>query len=140
MPDARMAPMPFPVTGGGTSNSLHLAAAGDPDKQKLAFEFIETAAEPKFQEMYTEMTLSPASRKGALTEKAIEAQPVLKTVNDAAQHAVDVFPSLPAVRAGYNDFSQAVMRAGLRLQTTDDPTATVMADLQGELQQRVPLE
>ncbi|HEY4203174.1 MAG TPA: sugar ABC transporter substrate-binding protein [Devosiaceae bacterium] len=139
MADARMALLPFPKTAGGMSNSLHLSATTDPEKQKLAWEFIRTAAEPKFQEMYTEMTYSPASRQGALTPETIASNPVLKTVNDAAVGAIDVFPTIPAVRAAYNDYSTALTQAGIRLQTTSDPTATVMGDLQNELQQRIPL-
>jgi len=46
---------------------------------------------------------------------------------------------VPAVRAGYNDFATQVTKAAMRMISTQDPTARVLADLQRELERAVPL-
>lgn len=139
MPDARMAAAPFEVTPGTMSNSLHLAASTPAEKQDLAWEFIKVATEPQFQETYTAMTFSPASREGALSAEAIAKEPVLEVVNTAAQAAVEIFPTVPAIRANYNEYANYLTQAGIRLQTTEDPVEQIMADLQAELERRIPL-
>lgn len=139
MPDARMAALPFEIVPGTMSNSLHLATGTPDDKKALAWEFIQVATEPQFQETYTAMTFSPASREGALSAEAIAAEPVLEVVNTAAQAAVEIFPTVAAIRANYNEYANYLTQAGIRLQTTEDPTAQVMADLQAELERRIPL-
>jgi len=137
---ARMGYVPFDVTPGAMSNSLHIAAATEPAKQDLAWEFIKLAAEPEFQESYTALTFSPASRNGALSADAIAKEPVLEIVNNAAQVSIDSYPTVPKVLANYNEYANYLKEAGIRLQVTDDPTAQVLADLQAELERRIPLD
>jgi multiple sugar transport system substrate-binding protein len=140
VPHARMGNVPFEIVAGGVSNGLHVAAATPPEKQELAWEFIKLATQPEFMEKYTASTYSPAARVGALSEAAIAADPVLKVVADAAAVAVDTYPTVPAVQANYNEYANLLTQAGIRLQTTDDATATVLAELQAELERRVPLK
>jgi hypothetical protein len=90
-------------------------------------------------ETYTTMTYSPAARVGALSEASIAADPVLQYVGDAAAVAVDTHPTAPAVLANYNEYANYLTQAGIRLQTTDDPTETVLSELQAELERRIPL-
>jgi ABC-type glycerol-3-phosphate transport system substrate-binding protein len=135
-----MGNVPFEIVAGGVSNGLHVAAATPPEKQELAWEFIKLATQPEFMEKYTASTYSPAARVGALSEAAIAADPVLKVVADAAAVAVDTYPTVPAVQANYNEYANLLTQAGIRLQTTDDATATVLAELQAELERRVPLK
>lgn len=65
---------------------------------------------------------------------------MLKYVADAAAVAVDTYPTVPAVQANYNEYANLLTQAGIRLQTTDDPTETVLSELQAELERRVPLK
>ncbi len=139
VPHARMGAVPFEITTGGVSNGLHVAAATPSEKQDLAWEFIKFATQPEFMASYTASTYSPAARVGALTEEAIAADPVLKFVADAAAVAVDTHPTNPTVQANYNEYANLLMQAGIRLQTTDDATETVLSDLQAELERRIPL-
>jgi hypothetical protein len=64
----------------------------------------------------------------------------LKAINDEAARAQNLFPSVPAVRAGYNDFATQVTKAAMRMISTQDPTPRVLADLQRDLERELPLK
>ena len=128
-PNLRIAGLPFAVTPGGASNSLHLAAKTDAKKKEAAWNFIEMAASPEWQHRYA-LTGSPAPRKGAVTAADLGAKPQLKVVNDEAAKARNLFPEVQAVRANYNDFATLVTKAAMKMISTQEPTAKAMADLQ----------
>ena len=138
-PNLKIAALPFPVTPGGASNGLHLAAKTDAKKKDAAWRFIEMAAQPEWQNRYA-LTGSPAPRKGALTAADIAAKPQLKTINDEAAKARNLFPEVQAVRANYNDFATLVTKAAMKMISTPEPTAKALADLQAELERQVPLK
>lgn len=138
-PDIKMARLPFPHTSGATSNSLHLAVDTEDDKKELAWKFIQVATSPEFMASYTAQTYSPAGRMDALSAEAMEKDPVLKIVADAAAEAVDNFPPSLTVQANYNEYAKYLTSAGLRLQGTDEPTEKILAELQAELERRLPL-
>jgi len=138
-PNLRIGALPFPVTPGGASNSLHLAAKTDAKKKEAAWNFIVMAASPEWQSRYA-LTGSPAPRKGALTAADLAAHPHLKVINDEAAKAHNLFPEVQAVRAEYNDFATLVTRAAMRMISTQDPTPAVLSDLQAELARQLPLK
>jgi len=138
-PQLKVAGLPFPVEPGGASNSIHIAAKADAKKKEAVWNFILLAASPEWQRAYG-LTGSPAPRKNALTAADLAAHPHLKTINDEAARAQNLFPSVPAVRAGYNDFATQVTKAAMRMISTQDPTPRVLADLQRELERAVPLK
>jgi len=138
-PNLRITGLPFPVTPGGASNSLHLAAKTDAKKKEAAWNFIQMAASPEWQNKYA-LTGSPAPRKGAVTAADIAAKPQLKVVNDEAAKAHNLFPEVQAVRANYNDFATLVTKAAMKMISTQEPTAKALADLQAELERQVPLK
>src|SRR6187455_1701728 len=125
-PDLKITGLPFPVTPGGASNSLHLAAKTDAKKKEAAWNFIQMAASPEWQNKYA-LTGSPAPRKGAVTAADIAAKPQLKVVNDEAAKAHNLFPEVQAVRANYNDFATLVTKAAMKMISTQEPTAKAMA-------------
>lgn len=137
-PNLRVAALPFPVTPGGASNSLHLATKTDAKKKEAAWNFIQLATTPEWQRRYA-LTGSPAPRRNVLTAADIAAQPQLKLINDEAAKAQNLFPTVQGVRANYNDFANLVTKAAMRMISTQDPTQRVLADLQKELERSVPL-
>jgi multiple sugar transport system substrate-binding protein len=137
-PNLKIAGLPFPVTPGGASNSLHLAAKTDAKKKEAAWNFVQMAASPEWQHRYA-LTGSPAPRKGVVTAADIAAKPQLKVVNDEAAKARNLFPEVQAVRANYNDFATLVTKAAMKMISTQEPTAKALADLQAELEKQVPL-
>jgi multiple sugar transport system substrate-binding protein len=138
-PHLRIGALPFPVTPGGASNSLHLAVKTDAKKKDAAWNFIVMAASPEWQSRYA-LTGSPAPRKGALTAAELAANPHLKLINDEAAKAHNLFPAVQGVRAEYNDFATLVTKAAMRMISTPDPTPKVLADLQSELARQLPLK
>jgi len=138
-PHLKIAGLPFPVTPGGASNSLHITAKTDAKKKEAAWRFIELAASPEWQNRYA-LTGSPAPRKGALKASDIAAKPALKIVNDEAAKAHNLFPELQPVRANYNDFATLVTKAAMKMISTPEPTAKALAELQTELERQVPLK
>lgn len=138
-PHLRIAPLPFAATPGGASNSLHMAAKADAKKKQAVWNFIAMAASPEWQNRYA-LTGSPAPRRGALTAADLAAQPHLKLINDEAARARNLFPEVQAVRVGYNDFATAVTKAAMRMVSSAEPTAKVLADLQSELERALPLK
>jgi multiple sugar transport system substrate-binding protein len=138
-PSLKIGALPFPVTPGGASNSLHIAAKSDPRKKDAAWNFILMAASPEWQERYA-LTGSPAPRRNVLTAADLAKQPQLKVINDEAARAQNLFPTVQAVRANYNDFATPVTKAAMRMISTQEPTAKVLADLQKELEGSLPLK
>jgi multiple sugar transport system substrate-binding protein len=138
-PSLRVGALPFPVTPGGASNSLHIAARTDPAKKDAAWNFIAMAASPEWQERYA-LTGSPAPRRNVLTAADLAKAPQLKVINEQAARAQNLFPTAQAVRANYNDFATPVTKAAMRMISTQEPTAKVLADLQKELEGSLPLK
>lgn len=138
-PHLKVAALPFAVPTGGASNSLHIPAKIDARKKDAAWKFIQLAMTPEWQAKYA-LTGSPAARKNALSADQLAANPHLKVINEEAGKAQNLFPTVAAVRANYNDFAAHVTRAGLKLIASNEPTDKVMADLQRELERAVPLK
>jgi len=138
-PNLKIGALPFPVTPGGVSNSLHLATKTEAKKKEAAWNFIQMAASPEWQSRYA-LTGSPAPRKGALTAADLAANPHLKVINDEAAKAHNLFPEVQPVRAQYNDFATLVTKSAMRMISTPDPTSKVLADLQAELTRELPLK
>jgi len=138
-PNLKVGALPFPIVPGGASNSIHIAAKTDAKKKEAVWNFIVMAASPEWQRAYG-LTGSPAPRKNALSAADLAAHPHLKIINEEAGKAQNLFPSVPAVRAGYNDFATQVTKAAMRMISTQEPTAKVLADLQKELERAVPLK
>ena len=138
-PNLRIGALPFQVTPGGASNSLHIAVKTDAKKKEAVWNFIQMAASPEWQNRYA-LTGSPAPRKGALSASDLAANPHLKVINDEAAKARNLFPEVQKVRAEYNDFATLVTKAAMKMISTQEPTAKVMAELQAELERNVPLK
>jgi multiple sugar transport system substrate-binding protein len=134
----KMGMMPFAKIPGGTSNSLHIPAKIDPEKRKLVWEFIKMTTTPEWQAKFTSLTTSPAPRRDALTAADVASRPELALINKAAAESVNLFPESIAIRENYNEFAKIFVEHGLKLMTSERPTADIMRDLQAEMTKRVP--
>ena len=138
-PALKMAPLPFPVITGGASNGLHLPVRLDAQKKKLVWEFIVLAASPAWQEKYVQLTGSPAGRVGVISSAQAKADPHLAMIAQAAEQAENLFPMQPALRENFNEFATLFSRAVVRMQSSSQPTAAILANLQKQLVAAVPL-
>jgi multiple sugar transport system substrate-binding protein len=93
---------------------------------------------PEWQAKFTSLTTSPAPRRGALSAADVSTRPELALINKAAAESVNLFPESIAIRENYNEFAKIFVEHGLRLMTSDRPTADIMRDLQAEMTKRVP--
>lgn len=139
-PHLKVAMMPFPVVPGGTSNSIHIPAKIALERAKLVGDFITMIAQPEWQAKYTLAIKVPAPRKGAFTPEMAAADPLLATSAKASEAAVNIFPQTPAARTNYAQIARLVGEAGIRFVNSDRPTATILKDLQDQLNRRVPLK
>jgi multiple sugar transport system substrate-binding protein len=135
----KVARLPFPKVTGGTSNSLHMAASLAPAKRDAVWKLMALAATPEWQEKYTILSAAPAPRRGAITAATAAKLPHLPLIAESAANAVSVFPSLPALQQSYNEYAAIFGRAMMRLISTQEPTAAVLANLERELERAVPL-
>ncbi len=138
-PSLKMAQLPFPVITGGASNSLHMPARIDPRKRKLVWEFFLLAASPPWQERYVQLTGSPAGRSGMINVEQAKRDPHLAAIVQAADRAVNLFPTQGELRENYNEFATLFSRAVVRMQSSPQPTELILANLQKELNAAVPL-
>jgi len=137
-PHLKMGMMPFARIPGGTSNSLHIPAKIDTEKRKLVWEFIRMTTTPEWQAKFTLLTSSPAPRRNALSPAELASHPDLALVNRAASESVNLFPESIAIRENYNEFAKIFVEHGLKLVTTERPTADILRDLSAEMTKRVP--
>jgi multiple sugar transport system substrate-binding protein len=138
-PHLKVARVPFPTVTGGSSNGLHMAATLPREKQEHVWKFMELVASPKWQEQYGILSASPAPRVGSVTEETIRRLPHLKLIQEAAATAVSTFGSIPAVKENYNEFAVIFGRAVMKMISTAEPTAAILAALDADLQRAVPL-
>ena len=134
----KVAMMPFARVPGGTSNSLHIPAKIEAEKRKYVWEFIRMTTTPEWQAKFTLLTSSPAPRRNALSAAELNARPELALVNRAAAESVNLFPESVTIRENYNEFAKIFVESGLKLITSDRPTADIMRELQAEMNKRVP--
>lgn len=138
-PYVKVARQPFPNVPGAVSNSLHVAASADSETQQQVWEFIELAASPEWQRKYAELYQVPPAREGAITQQALADTPELRLFDETTAQAVSVVPQANNIRANYERYSSIIRSGMLRLQTTDTPTATVLRDVQRELESEVKI-
>ncbi|WP_342364290.1 ABC transporter substrate-binding protein [Terrarubrum flagellatum] len=136
----KAAMMPFPVIPGGTSNSIHIPAKLDPQRQQLVWEFIEMISKPEWQTKYTQAIKVPAPRKGSFTPDMAAADPMIALAAKASEAAVNIFPTTDAARTNYNQIAKMVGESGMRLINSDRPTEAILKELQDQLNRRVPLK
>ncbi len=139
-PHLKIMKPPFPVALGGAAQSLHIAAGLDPETRDAAWSFIEFLTRKEWQERWTVLTTAPTGLNGVLTPELAKEYPQLEVVNAASEGVRPTFPSDTGIRSNLNEFTQILMRSGVRLLSTEDPTADVLAETQAELERTFPLE
>ncbi|SOD62863.1 carbohydrate ABC transporter substrate-binding protein, CUT1 family [Streptomyces zhaozhouensis] len=133
-PHLKVARAPFPHVPGGVSNSIHMPAGIEGRKADAVWDLIALASSPEWQRRYTEVTLNPAPREDSATARALEETPELALFQRLADEAVSIFPGHQTHRERFGRVSDLVSAAATSLITTDEPTASIAAHLQDELE------
>jgi multiple sugar transport system substrate-binding protein len=108
----RVAPLPTSgVIYGGASNVLAIPAGLSPEREQLAWEFIELFTSQEWQSKYATIAGQPPARAGVLTEEILEQNPNMRQYVVAADTAKDYIP--PLLAEDYTRFRDLVIEATL---------------------------
>jgi multiple sugar transport system substrate-binding protein len=138
-PNLKIMQTPFDVAVGGAVNSMHIAAAASPEQQDAAWAYIEFISSEEWQQRWAELTVSPPAMVGAITPELVERQPMLQTISEAVDDVESAWPSDEGIRSNLNEFRDILTRMGVRLLSSQDPTETIAAETQAELERTFPL-
>lgn len=138
-PGLKMVAVPFTPHTGGAANSLHIPAGISAERKELVWQFIQLAMQPEWQRRYFVLTSSPPGLPGALTPEETAAAPHLAIVGEGATNAESFIPTLQPIQENVNEFVQILMRAAVRILTTNDPVARICEQIQAELSRAIPL-
>lgn len=133
----QVAPPPFKVYPGRLANNLSLPESIPPEKKEWAWKFIELAASPEWQRKYAELTQNPPAMKDVLTPDIYDKYPQLKVFSDLSKDAVNIMPPSENIMKNYNEFSNLIQDAMMRMMTTKDSTEAILTDLQNQLNAKV---
>lgn len=132
-PHLKTAKAPFAQQPGFPSNSIHIAADIDDDKADAVWNFITSLTTPEMQTKYAQLYTAPAPRKGAVTPELIKSIPELGLFQQTTDSAINATPDSQDLVANFTEVQKLIVDACVRLQTTNDPTAGIMADLQDKV-------
>lgn len=104
------------------------------ERKDLVWELIQIAAEPEFQAMWPEMINAAPGLKDVITDEMSADNPVLGVLGQNMANSVPEFPDSQNFKANFGEIQQRIIDAIMRLQTGDEPTMTVLEDLQSQLE------
>ncbi|WP_324668017.1 ABC transporter substrate-binding protein [Geochorda subterranea] len=131
-PYVKVARVPFAHVPSGPSNVIAMPASLSPEKKRLVWEFIFQLTRPENQQAYSELTGSPAPRKGAVSEELRRSSLGMQVFAEAVAEAeVSFMPR--GYEVEFAQFSDTVVRGLMRLAVTDLPTSTILAEMEREL-------
>lgn len=130
---------PFPKIPGAVSNSLAIPASASDEVKAAACDFLAVVASPEMQKRYSELVQVPAPGPDSVPDSLKASFPQIEMMAEAGAKATSVYPPDAAVTENYGEFSKIVIEGLTRLISTDDDTATVMQDVQTQLESAVPL-
>lgn len=105
LPDIGVALMPFPNQTAGASNGF--AIARNQKHKDLAWEFIQMVSSPAWMRKYGEMAGVTPARQGALSAKALQQAPWLKTFADVEKTGKNYL--IPGLEPFQNEIDKTVM-------------------------------
>jgi multiple sugar transport system substrate-binding protein len=132
-PKLKAAPPPFENTVALVGTSLSIPAGISEERKDLVWEFIQVAAEPEFQGMWAGSIDAAPGRTGSITSEQVQERPELEVVAQTIASAQPEFPDSANFRANFGEIEQHIIDAMMRLLTTDEETAAVLADLESQL-------
>jgi multiple sugar transport system substrate-binding protein len=128
----RVAQTPFSGTVyGGASNVLAIPADIAPERQELAWEFIQLFTTSEWQAAYATIAGQPPARTGVLDAEFLAANPNMEQYVEAAAAARDYLP--PAYVNEYTRFRDLAVEATLSAVVQDQDYDQVLDQFQAEL-------
>ncbi len=125
---------PQPTSGevyGGASNVLAIPAGLDPEREQLAWEFIELFTSPEWQAKYATIAGQPPARAGVLSDEILAENPNMQQYVQAADNARDYIP--PGLEEDYTRFRDLVIEATLAVVVQGQDPDAALDQLQAEV-------
>jgi multiple sugar transport system substrate-binding protein len=132
-PHLKVARVPLPQTPGFPSNSIHIAADIDDDRKAAVWDYIRSLLTHDVQVDYARSYKVPSPRKDVLGPELVSETPALELFQKETEKANVAQPDNKKVQENFNEFQKLIIDAVVRLQSTTDPTSTVLADLQDKV-------
>jgi multiple sugar transport system substrate-binding protein len=132
-PHLKVARVPLPQTPGFPSNSIHIAADIDDDRKAAVWDYIRSLITHDVQVDYARSYKVPSPRKDVLGPELVSETPALELFQKETEKANVAQPDNKKVQENFNEFQKLIIDAVVRLQSTNDPTSTVLADLQDKV-------
>ncbi|MFC0529520.1 ABC transporter substrate-binding protein [Phytohabitans kaempferiae] len=133
LPKIQAAPSPFQNSIALVGTSLSIPKGISDERKQLVWELIETAAKPEIQALWAEKVYAAPGRVGVVPAELATRLPVVGVVEKNVENAVPEFPPSDNFRANFGEIEKTIIDAMMRLLTTDDPTMTVLTDLEKKL-------
>ena len=131
-PGLQVAATPFAGTVyGGASNVLAVPADIDPDRQELAWKFIELFTSEEWQSKYASVAGQPPARAGVLDDAFLDANPNMQRFVAEANAAKDFIP--PGMAANYTRFRDLVVEATLAAVVQEQDIDAVLNQLERDI-------
>lgn len=128
------APTPFASSVAEAGTLLSIPKGSSDERKELAWDFISIAAEPKFQAMWATETGAAPGLEGAVTDEIIAANPIVKILEHDIAKGLPSLPDNENFKENFGEIQQRIIDAMMRLQTGDEPTMTILNDLQSQLE------
>jgi len=125
---------PQPLSGqvyGGASNVLAVPAGLDPEREQLAWEFIELFSSPEWQAAYATIAGQPPARAGVLSDDVLAENENMQQYVKAADNARDYVP--PGMAETYTRFRDLVIETTLAVVVQGQDPDAALDGLQSEV-------
>jgi multiple sugar transport system substrate-binding protein len=131
-PALQVASTPFSGTVyGGASNVLAVPADIAPERQELAWKFIELFMSEEWQAKYATVAGQPPARAGVVDDAFLAANPNMQVYVNEANAAKDYIP--PGMAENYTRFRDLVIEATLAAVVQEQDIDTVLDQLESDL-------
>ncbi len=124
----------LPLNGqvyGGASNVLAIPAGLDPEREQLAWEFIQLFTSEEWQAKYATIAGQPPARSGVLSDQILAENPNMQQYVEAADKARDYVP--PGLAEDYTRFRDLVVESTLEVVVQGQDPDTVLDNMQSEI-------
>lgn len=127
----KIARAPFEYVSYYAGNGLHIPESIPEEQKEKVWNFIEIATRADMQDLFVELTKTPAARNGA--GAGVETDPLLDPFLADAAESVSILPEAPGIRAEFGEFSRIVMDGLIEMQTSDKPTEDILQSIEDNL-------
>lgn len=119
------------ATYGGASNVLAIPADISPERQQLAWEFIQLFTSQEWQAKYSTIAGQPPARAGVLTDDFLAENPNMAVFVHAADTAKDYIP--PGMEENFTRFRDLAIEATLAVVVQGQDPDTALDNLEREI-------